>query len=1776
MRRIVSLLLSAQFLLAIYPVIAQDGPGGVGSSSNVNVWLDASRLSLTNNDPVSSWTDVSGNNNHAAQSTGSNQPLYLTGQVNGLPAISFDGTDDRMEFTSAIDATAVTVFAVTSPSSSSLQSVVATDNHHISFNNGAMRAEYPGGFVAKGSPQSYALSYMYTSSEAVSSTAISLYSNNGTSSGNRTGFTSNTNNSIGARFVSSAYNFFFQGEMAEVIVYNELLNSAERKIVANYLASKYDLTAERNLFNYKSTHGNDVIGIGQESDGSHTSSRGFDSLQISNASALSNGEYVLVGNDGGNFSASSSVGTDAAQRWTKIWRADVTGSPGTVDLTFYLGANDFATDGNDYVVYIENVDGDFSNGGTSIQETGRSYNAGNNTVSFTGITLADGDYFTLAEKAAAAVRPTPVAIANGPGGVGGTSNMDIWLDASQLNLTNSDPVSSWTDVSGNQIDADQATASNQPTYLTNQVNGLPAISFDGTDDYLEHAFENTATAATIFAVVNPSSSSLQSVVATDNHHISFNNGTMRAEYPGGFVAKGSPQSYALSYMYTSSEAVSSTAISLYSNNGTSSGNRTGFISNTNNTVGARFLNGSYQYYFNGEMAEIIVYNELLNSAQRKIVANYLASKYDLTAEQNLFNYKSTHGNGVFGIGQESDGSHTEARSHIDSLEISNASALSNGEYVLVGNDGGNFSASSSVGTDAAQRWTRVWRADVTGSPGTVDLTFYLGANDFATDGNDYVVYIENVDGDFSNGGTSIQETGRSYNAGNNTVSFTGITLADGDYFTLAEKAAAAVRPTPVAIANGPGGVGGTSNMDIWLDASQLNLTNSDPVSSWTDVSGNQIDADQATASNQPTYLTNQVNGLPAISFDGTDDYLEHAFENTATAATIFAVVNPSSSSLQSVVATDNHHISFNNGTMRAEYPGGFVAKGSPQSYALSYMYTSSEAVSSTAISLYSNNGTSSGNRTGFISNTNNTVGARFLNGSYQYYFNGEMAEIIVYNELLNSAQRKIVANYLASKYDLTAEQNLFNYKSTHGNGVFGIGQESDGSHTEARSHIDSLEISNASALSNGEYVLVGNDGSGFTTSASAASNITEHWDRVWRADVTGSPGTISMEFFLGANGFAAISDYILIIDSDGDFSSGATIHTTGLSYNASNNSISFTGVSLTDGDYFTLAEAVDETSAQAGDWNSVSTWNCNCIPGSTENAIINHAVTISGNQSISDLTIGSSGSLTFSSNETLSIHGNMTVQGTFSSATGTIEAVNASGSQSFNSTSSSIFEFYNLTVNNNSGLNVQSGGWAVQNNLQVSSGGMDVTGTDSVVLYSTASATSQILQSMSNAFTGNFTVRRFIRAGSSRYSNLSAPTTSATVADLDDDLYLSGVGGNDADVLGSGGSVFRSVSRWDSPTDANVPLTTTASALSQGVGYDVYLDVSQPTITDTAIDFVGVPTSGSITVQVDSGWNLVGNPYHSFIDFGALTSTGLSSTYYIFSTINARYEALTSADPIAPEQAFWVTKSTAGSVNLTFDEADKLNSNSPSFLRRRAVEEFTLELQSLENNYANLLKVRFDPMASNGLDENDAWYLASPVKEVPGIYAKLNQTDKNLMINSLNAWDESHKIAIEVYAGTDGQYSINGENISSVYDNYNCVYLYDNAEKKAIDLSVEPNYVFYTSAGTHPRFDLLFSNSLTECEKLMDNQSIVQNIKDHISLRSSFGNWYIDYEFTNNDNQQLEISIYNTNGQLIVSPNRIGVNGAGNYKLDGLNELSGIYLIQIKSNDQVISKTISL
>ncbi|MCS6990104.1 MAG: T9SS type A sorting domain-containing protein, partial [Chloroherpetonaceae bacterium] len=125
-----------------------------------------------------------------------------------------------------------------------------------------------------------------------------------------------------------------------------------------------------------------------------------------------------------------------------------------------------------------------------------------------------------------------------------------------------------------------------------------------------------------------------------------------------------------------------------------------------------------------------------------------------------------------------------------------------------------------------------------------------------------------------------------------------------------------------------------------------------------------------------------------------------------------------------------------------------------------------------------------------------------------YAFPGDIAEVIFYNQALNSAQRIIVENYLSAKYNITISNDRYTGNdAAYVNSVQGIGRASDGSvHIAANrgEGLNLVELSNS--LNNGEFLLSGHNGVPAVPLATTdlPSGVTHRWSRIWYLDKTGN------------------------------------------------------------------------------------------------------------------------------------------------------------------------------------------------------------------------------------------------------------------------------------------------------------------------------------------------------------------------------------------------------------------------------------------------------------------------------------------------------------------------------------------------------------------------------------------------------------------------------------------------------------------------------------------------
>jgi hypothetical protein len=227
-----------------------------------------------------------------------------------------------------------------------------------------------------------------------------------------------------------------------------------------------------------------------------------------------------------------------------------------------------------------------------------------------------------------------------------THDLLLWLKADALSASDNDPVPVWSDSSGNGYDFANGSAANQPTYVSNGFGGKPILRFDGTSAYLTNVnfhFIASLPALTFFFVhkidADPPASNIQSGFARLGQgalsHYPFSDGVIY-DTTGSAVryTTGNPTlDLTRPHIYT----VESTS-SLWRNslNGvpffTFSAANTVAINDATrpNSIGISdplTTTGVNARFFDGDMAEILIYNTALTSVERQDVTEYLVAKW---------------------------------------------------------------------------------------------------------------------------------------------------------------------------------------------------------------------------------------------------------------------------------------------------------------------------------------------------------------------------------------------------------------------------------------------------------------------------------------------------------------------------------------------------------------------------------------------------------------------------------------------------------------------------------------------------------------------------------------------------------------------------------------------------------------------------------------------------------------------------------------------------------------------------------------------------------------------------------------------------------------------------------------------------------------------------------------------------------------------------------------------------------------------------------------------
>ena len=321
---------------------------------------------------------------------------------------------------------------------------------------------------------------------------------------------------------------------------------------------------------------------------------------------------------------------------------------------------------------------------------------------------------------------------------------------------------------------------------------------------------------------------------------------------------------------------------------------------------------------------------------------------------------------------------------------------------------------------------------------------------------------------------------------------------------------------------------------------------------------------------------------------------------------------------------------------------------------------------------------------------------------------------------------------------------------------------------------------------------------------------------------------------------------------------------------------------------------------------------------------------------------------------------------------------------------------------------------------------------------------------------GTTTVQQYINgAGSTtpngRYWYVSSPVKGATSTTFD----------------ATGANVLK---KYDEIAHAWSEITDNTTVLPVGTGYFTRL------AADQTVRFTGTLNSGNITLSptrsgttdAKRGFNLVGNPYPSYLDWEAATKTNLETTMWyrtyngsamVFDTYNATSHEGTNNNLggavtryIPPMQAFWVRVDADGNTGtLGFTNSMRSHQSGNSLKADATNDVIRLKVDNGTNSDETILVFNAD--AQNDLDAFDSEKMFADNVNIPEIYTSVGS--EKLVINGLESVNANQEIALGFKTAKAGSYTISANEINGI----DGVVLKDKLLNKTQDLSAA-SYLF--------------------------------------------------------------------------------------------------------------------
>ncbi len=506
-------------------------------------------------------------------------------------------------------------------------------------------------------------------------------------------------------------------------------------------------------------------------------------------------------------------------------------------------------------------------------------------------------------------------------------------------------------------------------------------------------------------------------------------------------------------------------------------------------------------------------------------------------------------------------------------------------------------------------------------------------------------------------------------------------------------------------------------------------------------------------------------------------------------------------------------------------------------------------------------------------------------------------------------------------------------------------------------------------------------------------------------------------------------------------------------------------------------------SNQTGSYTTSNTWAGNIVPTAGKSILIqsNHEVTLTGNTVVGSVTVEPNAIFNLGGFE-LTVLGNFTVNGTFNHGNGKVKF-----SGSCAQTICGAIDFYDLETDNASGVSLECGDITIENEWILENGTVDVCNAPSVTLVSSATEQGYISGTGTGTVDCEIIRERYKLGCQDGFMLLCSPYTTNTYNDWADDFLMTGFPGTDFP------NFWTSLFLYDESVPGVVDSGFYAPSsindnIPRGNGHYAYIGTYQlpntidvegePILNDFAFD-INYTNSG---LQLDDGYNLLGNPYPSPIDWdnnSAWVNVGCCDAIWYWDECTEQYASYISqvstnggTNIVESCQAFWIKAHVPGS-SLTINRTAMSSENGDFKLLGNQAVDAVLGLHIDGFAKEDETKLRMLTGANHGHDDEGDALKMIPAYNNMGIYT-IDDMGMNLSINAFPPDGQSKVIPVMVRVPEFGSYMLDLDGAASFPDEV-CLLLEDKVTGDIIDMKTTTFYNFTMDSlpNFENRFDII-------------------------------------------------------------------------------------------------------